>query len=131
MPPDAVVRSYVIDMMIIRLHILMVSHTAEHGLQTQHQGASYPQHSNLISIVHAGVACTRPRMKTARRSIAVGIRWIMKKSTAWSLVGVFRLKQFGGNRNAGKVLRSQWIHRLQPHHTHIGIQLFQVMHRVA
>jgi hypothetical protein len=109
----------------------MVSHTAEHGIQTQHQGASCPQHSNLISIVHAGVACTRPRMKTARRGISVGIRWNVKKSTAWSLVCVFRLKQFGGHRNAGKVLRSQWVHRLQPHHTHISIQLFQVMHRVA
>jgi len=70
-------------------------------------------------------------LSIATSSVYHYIRWKVKKSTTWSLVCVLRLKQFGGNRNAGKVLRSQWIHWLQPHHTHIGIQLLQVMHRVA
>ena len=46
-------------------------------------------------------------------------------------VCLLRLKQFGGYRNAGKVLRSQGLNWLQPHHAHIGVQLLQVMHRVA
>src|SRR4029450_4535370 len=37
----------------------MVSHTAEHGIQTQHQGASCPQHSNLISLPLNPLECAK------------------------------------------------------------------------
>jgi hypothetical protein len=35
----------------------MVSHAAEHGAQTQHQGASCSQHSNLIRLPLNAMEC--------------------------------------------------------------------------
>jgi hypothetical protein len=47
----------VIDIKSFCLRIFMVSHAAEHGVQTQHQGANCSQHSNLIRLPLNAMEC--------------------------------------------------------------------------
>ena len=81
------------------LRIFMVSHAAEHGVQTQHQGASCSQHSNLIRLPlnRSGRRASAPRRMKQVDS------WPTSSRTPAALTRAWGAKARGRKRHPGLI----------------------------